>query len=46
MSIVADIGAFYEPMKTLGKGTFSEVVLCKHKITGEKVAEIVNPGCC
>lgn len=38
MSISEDIGQFYTPVKQLGKGTFSEVVLCHHKITNEKVA--------
>lgn len=36
--LVNDIGQFYKPVKELGKGTFSQVVLCTHRITGEKVA--------
>ena len=36
--VIADIGAYYDYDKDLGIGTFSKVVMCTHKITGEKVA--------
>ncbi len=38
MAAIADISAFYDYTKDLGLGTFSKVVLCTHRITGEKVA--------
>lgn len=39
MSSIQDIAGFYEGIRKLGKGTFSEVILCTHRITGEKVGE-------
>ena len=42
MSIIDDISDMYEPVKQLGKGTFSEVVLCNHRLTGEKVNILIK----
>lgn len=37
-NVITDIGAYYEFVKDLGVGTFSKVIQCVHRITGEKVA--------